>query len=119
MVPELEFVVGEPDTAVALGSGDVPVLATPRLLAWLEAATVAAAAPELEPGRTTVGTRVELEHLAPCGVGTAVTVTADLAHRDGWLLRFAVAAHDAAGRLLASGTVTRVAVDRQRFIDRL
>ncbi|MFI5100538.1 MAG: hypothetical protein ACHQE5_08495 [Actinomycetes bacterium] len=41
-MPELEFVVGEPDTAVALGSGDVPVLATPRLLAWLEAATVAA-----------------------------------------------------------------------------
>lgn len=118
-MPELEFVVGEPDTAVALGSGDVPVLATPRLLAWLEAATVAAAAPVLEPGRTTVGTRVDLEHLAPCGVGTVVTVTADVAHRDGRLLRFAVAAHDADGRLLASGTVTRVDVDRKRFLDRL
>ena len=73
-MPELEFVVGEPDTAVAMGSGDVPVLATPRLLAWLEAATVAAAAPELAPGRTTVGTRVELEHVVPCGVGTAVAM---------------------------------------------
>ena len=51
-----------PDTATALGSGDVAVLATPRLLAWLEAATVAAAADVVGPGETSVGTRVELEH---------------------------------------------------------
>jgi predicted thioesterase len=120
-VTELTFTVTADDTATALGSGDVPVLATPRLLAWLEAATVATA---LEAGavgaaQTSVGTRVELEHVAPTGVGSTVAVQADVAHRDGRLLRFTVAAHDADGRLLASGTVTRVVVDRERFVSRL
>ena len=112
----LTFVVSEADTAVALGSGDVPVLATPRLLAWLEAATVAAAADVVGPGETSVGTRVELEHLAATAVGVTVHVVADVAHRDGRLLRFTVAAHDGDDRLLASGTVTRVVVDRARFL---
>jgi fluoroacetyl-CoA thioesterase len=118
-VAELTFVVSEQDTAVALGSGDVEVLATPRLLAWLEAATVAAAADIVRPAETTVGTRVEMEHLAATAVGIRVTVTSDLAHRDGRLLRFAVGAHDGDDRLLASGTVTRVVVDRERFLSRL
>jgi predicted thioesterase len=118
-VAELTFVVSERDTAVALGSGDVEVLATPRLLAWLEAATVSAAAALVGPEETSVGTRVEMEHLAACRVGTRVTVTADLAHRDGRLLRFAVGAHDGDERLLASGTVTRVVVDRARFLSLL
>ncbi len=112
---QLEFVVGSQDTATSLGSGDVDVLATPRLLAWLEAATVAEAAPSLAAGQTTVGTRVELEHLAPSKVGTVITVTADVSHRDGRLLRFAVAAQDSSGRLVGSGTVTRVVVDRERL----
>jgi predicted thioesterase len=115
----LEFVVGEQDTASALGSGDVAVLATPRLLAWLEAATVAAAQPWVEPGQTSVGTRMEIEHLAPTAVGSVVSVSGDLAHRDGRLLRFAVAAQDASGRLVAGGTITRVVVDRERFLGRL
>lgn len=117
----LDFTVTELDTATALGSGDVPVLATPRLLAWIEAATVAAAesAGAVGAGQTSVGTRVELEHVAATGVGAKVRVTADVAHRDGRLLRFVVAAQDADGGLLASGTVTRVVVDRDRFLSRL
>ncbi len=115
----LEFVVGTQDTAAALGSGDVDVLGTPRLLAWLEAATVAEAAGSVGPDQTTVGTRVEMEHVAASGVDTVVSVSADLAHRDGRLLRFAVAAHDESGRVLASGTITRVVVDRSRFPSRL
>jgi fluoroacetyl-CoA thioesterase len=118
-VAELQFVVTEQDTAPALGSGDVPVLATPRLLAWLEAATVAAAVPLLEPGQTSVGTRVDLQHLVATAVGASVIVTADVAQRDGRLVRFTVAAQDASGRLVASGTITRVAVDRDRFLARL
>ena len=118
---ELTFTVSAVDTATALGSGDVPVLATPRLLAWLEAATVAAAvdAGAVGPGQTSVGSRVELEHVAAVGLGVEVTVTADVAHQDGRLVRFAVAAHDADDRLLASGTLTRVVVDRDRFLARL
>ena len=57
--------VSDADTAPALASGDMPVLATPRLLALCEEATVAAVAPFLEQEETTVGSRVELEHLAP------------------------------------------------------
>ena len=56
--------VTDADTAVALGSGDVPVLATPRLIAWMEAATVRAAAAFLVKGQTTVGTAIRIEHRA-------------------------------------------------------
>jgi len=114
-------VVTEADTAVALGSGDVPVLATPRLLAWLEAATCAAAAAAgaIGPGRTSVGTRVSVEHLLATGVGGRVDVRAELVHADGRLLRFEVAATDDAGRVVATGQVTRVVVDRERFLERI
>jgi fluoroacetyl-CoA thioesterase len=115
----LEHVVTEADTATALGSGDVPVLATPRLLAWLEAATVEALAGRLGDGETSVGSRIELEHRSATAVGAAVTVTADLVAVDGRLLRFSVAAQDADGQLLATGEVTRVVVDRERFLTRL
>jgi fluoroacetyl-CoA thioesterase len=107
------------DTARALGSGDLEVLATPRLLAWCEAATVAAVAAALDPSRTTVGTRVELEHLRACLVGSTVEVRASLGHVDGRLLRFEVVATDPAGALLGRATVTRVVVDRDRFLARL
>lgn len=115
----LERVVTEADTATALGSGDVPVLATPRLLAWLEAATVDALDGRLGDGETSVGSRIELEHRAATAVGATVTVTADLVAVDGRLLRFSVAAQDVDGRLLATGDVTRVVVDRERFLSRL
>ena len=117
----LPFDVTEADLATALGSGDVPVLATPRLLAWLEAATCAAAsvAGLVGAGRTTVGTRVAVEHLLASGVGTRVEARADLTGADGRLLQFAVTATDGEGRLLATGQVTRVVVDRDRFLARV
>ena len=113
------FVVGEDDTAAALGSGDLPVLATPRVLAWAEAATCAAIDASLEDDQTSVGTRVSLEHLAASAVGEAVTVAATVTHQDGRLLRFEVTATDSGGTLVAHGEVTRVVVRRQRFMDRL
>ncbi|MFZ5869410.1 MAG: thioesterase family protein [Actinomycetota bacterium] len=111
-------VVTPDDTAAALGSGDLPVLGTPRLLAWCEAATCAAVADDLDAGRTSVGTRVSLEHLRATPVGGSVAVTAEVTHADGRLLRFAVRAEDDAGRLLATGEVTRVVVDVERFLAR-
>jgi len=109
--------VGDADTAAALGSGDLPVLATPRALAWLEAATCAAL--DLDDSRTSVGTRVEVEHIAASPVGATITATADLVHEDGRLLRFRVAAHDGHGTLVAHGEVRRVVVDRARFLERV
>ena len=109
--------VSDDDTAIALGSGDVPVLATPRLVAWCEEATCAAL--DLDPASTSVGTRVDVEHLAPTLVGADVTATATLIHEDGRLLRFQVVAHDGGGTLLVSGEVRRVVVDRERFLARV
>lgn len=107
------------DTARAVGSGDLPVLGTPRLIALAEQATVAAAAPLLAEGQTTVGTRIRFDHLYPTPVGGTVTVAAELAHRDDRLLRFTVAAHDADGRLVGEGEITRVIVNADRFMAKL
>lgn len=117
----LTFEVTDADTAIAVGSGSLPVLGTPRLLAWCEAATCAAAATLLaDGGETSVGTRVSLEHSAASPVGAELEVSASLVYRDGRLLRFSVAARHTADRSLAgTGEVTRVIVDAERFMGRL
>ena len=107
--------VTEADTAAAIGSGEVPVLATPRVLALAERATVAAVAGVLQAGATTVGTRVELDHLAPSLVGADLAVEAVLERVDGRRLEFAVRLHDG-GRLVAKGMVTRMVVDTAAFL---
>ena len=111
---EVQAAVGSADTALALGSGDVEVLGTPRVLALAEAATVAAVASELDPASTTVGSRVELDHLAPSAVGATVRAEAVLAEVSGRRLRFEVTL-TGDGRVVARGTVTRIVVDRGRF----
>ena len=109
------YVVTEADTAAAVGSGEVPVLATPRVLALAERATVVAVAGALAAGATTVGTRVELEHLAPIPVGAEVEVTAVLERVAGRRLEFAVRV--AGGdRPVARGRITRVVVDAATFL---
>ncbi|QTE02874.1 thioesterase family protein [Streptomyces cyanogenus] len=109
--------VTDDDTAVRLGSGDVPVLATPRLIAWMEAATVRAAVPFLGPGQTSVGTAVRVEHLRATRVGGQVEVTAEPASAPaGRRLSFAVRAVDGSGRVVATGEIERAVVDRRRFL---
>jgi fluoroacetyl-CoA thioesterase len=115
----LVFTVGAEDTALALGSGSLPVLGTPRLLAWLEAATCAALAAELPPDRTSVGSRVHLEHTTASGLGEEVTVSAVLQHRDGRLVRFDVLAEDSRGTVVGRAEVTRVVVEVERFLGRV
>ena len=116
----LEFTVTEDDTAVALGSGSLAVLATPRMLAWCESATCAAIDQDLPDERTSVGTRVQLEHVGASAVGALVRVTATVAYVDGRLVRFQVAAEQGPDqKVVAHGEVTRVVVDRDRFLARL
>lgn len=105
------------DTAKRLGSGDVPVLATPRLLALAEAATVRAVEEHLAPGQTSVGTRVELEHLAASPLGTHVQIGVELVEVDGRRLVFAFEAHDRR-TVVGRGTIERVVVDRAKFMAR-
>ncbi len=116
----LTFVVGDDDTALAVGSGTLPVLGTPRLLAWLEAATCTCLEPVVPDGSTSVGTRVQVEHLAASPVGAEVEVSASSAYVDGRLHRLTVSARDTGtGKVLAAGEITRVVVDAERFLSRL
>lgn len=112
------FTVTEADTAESVGSGSLPVLGTPRLLAWCEAVTCVAVEGTLKEGETSVGTRVQLEHTAASPVGAAVEVRASSAYVDGRLVRFNVSARQD-GKLVGSGEVTRVIVDAARFMARL
>lgn len=124
-------VVGEADTAASMGSGDVPVLGTPRLLALAEAATVAAVAPRLEDGQTSVGTAIRLEHRRASPVGTELAVEAELTEIDGPRLVFMFIARRAGAdeneneagdegqdAVIGAGTVERVVLDRDRFLAR-
>jgi fluoroacetyl-CoA thioesterase len=113
----VELTVTDADTAQSLGSGDVPVLGTPRLLALAEAATVAATARLIPGGVTTVSSRVEIEHRAPTPLGRRVSAQATLAKVDGPRLFFEVTVHDG-DTLAAEVRIERVVLDRQRFIAR-
>ena len=114
---EVELVVADSDTAVALRSGEVPVLGTPRVVALCEEATVVALAGRLEPGETSVGHTVQLDHVAPTKVGTTIRAEATLLKVNGRRLTFSVSVSDARG-LVAAGKVTRVIVDADRFMEK-
>ncbi len=109
--------VTDADTAIAHNSGDVAVLATPRLVALCDEAAVAAVAGALSDGETTVGMRVQLDHLTPTAVGGVVTADAKLEKVEGRRLTFTVSVSDRRG-LVAAGRVTRVVVDRASFLDK-
>jgi predicted thioesterase len=109
--------VAEEDSALSCGSGDVPVLATPRVVALCEQASVAAIAGHLPDECTSVGMRVQLDHLAPTAIGREVTAEATLEKVEGRRLTFTVAVRDARS-LVAAGKVTRVIVDRTAFLSK-
>jgi predicted thioesterase len=109
--------VTDADTAVAVGSGDVSVLATPRLIAWMEAATVQSAVAFLETGQTTVGTAVRIEHRRATRVGGSIEITATPPREaDGRRMTFIVQAIDGSGQVVAAGEIDRMIVDRDRFL---
>ncbi len=108
--------VTDDDTAVAMHSGEVAVLATPRVVALAEEASCNAVAGHLAPGETSVGMRVQLDHLAPSAVGSHVRAEATLESVEGRRLTFKVAIEDERG-LVAAGKVTRVVVDAERFLE--
>jgi fluoroacetyl-CoA thioesterase len=115
---DVEHTVAERDTATALGSGDVPVLGTPKVLALAEAATVAALAGALADDQTSVGTAVRLRHRAASAVGARVRARATLTAVDGAALVFDVVVHEG-DRMVADGQVERAVVQRERFLRRV
>jgi len=112
---EFEIQVGPSDTATAVGSGDLEVLGTPRVVALVEQATVQAVSGHLSPGQTTVGTEIALRHRRASLPGARVVVAAELVEVDGSRLGFRVTAHEQ-GALVADGTVHRAVVDSDRFM---
>jgi predicted thioesterase len=111
-----DLVVTDGDTATSLATGDVPVLATPRLVQLCEQASLAALG-SLDTGQTTVGFRIEITHVAPVAIGSAVTATATLERCEGRRLVFNTSVNDACG-LVAAGKVTRVLVETAVFMEK-
>lgn len=105
------------DTAAAMGSGDVDVLSTPRVIALCEQATLEAIRPLVGEGQTSVGFRIEITHLVPVLVGRTVVASAVLERIDGKRFVFNVTVNDTCG-LVAAGKVTRVVVDAGRFMEK-
>ncbi len=116
---QLELTVAETDTALHFRSGDVPVLATPRLIALCEEASCRATDGHLTPAQSSVATRVQFDHLAPVAVGSVVLAEATLVKVEGRRLTFTVSAarlEGDGGGLVGAGRVTRVVLDRATFL---
>jgi predicted thioesterase len=113
-----ELTVTDAVTAIQVGSGDMPVLATPMMMAIMENAAMLAVRDELPEGCTTVGGHIESSHLKPSRVGDVVRAEAEVTRVDGKKIEFKVAAY-AGDILLGEGTHLRFIVDRERFMSRL
>jgi predicted thioesterase len=116
---EFELEVREEDTASASSGGSLPhVLSTPRMIGWMESAASRAVAGSLEPGQSTVGTAVNIRHMAATPVGVKVRVRAELIEVDRRRLLFKVEAWDTV-EMVGSGEHERFIIDRQRFDERV
>lgn len=113
-----ELTVDETRTAVSMGSGDMPVLATPAMLALMENAAMLAVANHLPEGFTTVGGHISSSHLKPSKVGDKVIATATVTKIDGKKIEFRLSAHSGEV-LLGEGTHLRFIVERERFMSKL
>jgi len=118
LVGEVELVIQPGDTADALGNTGVHVLATPRLVSLLELAAIRAIETHLPAGAGTVGTRIDVRHLAATPVGMRATIRATLREVDGRRLVFDVEGHDEAERIV-EGTHERFQIDQAKFLARV
>ena len=113
-----EIKVTDAVTAMAVGSGDMPVLATPMMMALMENAAMLAVKDQLPEGGTTVGGHIESSHLKPSKVGDVVKAIAEVTKVDGKKIEFRVSAYSGEV-LLGEGTHLRFVVDRERFMSKL
>lgn len=113
----VETVVDEDNTALAVGSGDLEVFATPMMAALMENAAAACIAEELGEENTSVGTMLSVSHVRATPVGMKVKATAELLKVEGRKYDFKVTAEDERG-LIGEGTHSRVAVNRERFLEK-
>lgn len=114
---EAQLLVTQADTAIDTGTGSLPLLSTSRLITLCEQAAMRAVQPRLVEPQTTVGMKIQVDHLQPVAVGQPITVEAVLEKVEGRRLTFMVSACDERG-LVAAGKVVRVLVDSERFMER-
>lgn len=107
--------VTQANTAACMGSGTLPVFATPAMAALMEQAAYTSLAPFLEPGQGSVGTALTLTHLSATPVGLTVRAESEVTQVDGRTVTFRVAAYDQAG-LIGQGTHQRVIIQEDRFL---
>ena len=113
-----QLTVDDTVTAIAMGSGNMPVLATPAMMALMENAAMLAVADHLPQGCTTVGGHIASSHLKPSRLGDTVTATATVTRIDGKKIEFKVEAR-CGDTLLGEGSHLRFIVDKEKFMSRL
>jgi predicted thioesterase len=113
-----ELMVTDAVTAIRMGSGDMPVLATPAMMALMENAAMLAVADDLPEGSTTVGGHIASSHLRPSKIGDVVRAVAEVTKVDGRKIEFNVSAYSG-DVLLGEGTHLRFVVDRERFMSKI
>ncbi|MGC9348067.1 MAG: thioesterase family protein [Anaerolineae bacterium] len=118
MSAEIVRVVTENDTAAVYGSGLVPVLSTPHLIALMEAASQRAIQSALDDDESAVGVSIDMRHLAPTPVGMEVRVRAELLEVKGRRLRFHIEAWDEVEKV-GEADHERFVIDTARFMERV
>lgn len=113
-----ELTVTDSVSAIAMGSGDMPVLATPAMMALMENAAMLAITDVLPEGCTSVGGHIVSSHLRPSKIGDMITAIAEVTKVDGKKVEFKVAAYSG-DTLLGEGTHLRFIVDKERFMSKL
>lgn len=112
-----EIIVTEDKTALSVGSGLLPVFATPVMITFMELVSSEITAPFLEKGYSTVGINVSVKHISATPVGMTVRFESELLEIDGKRLVFKVSAYDDAG-LIGKGTHERFIVNNEKFISK-
>ncbi|MBN2549772.1 MAG: thioesterase family protein [Anaerolineales bacterium] len=115
---EITLDVQEHNTAAHVGSGSLRVLATPSMIGFMERCAMELLAQHLPDGYTSVGTWVDVRHLAPTPVGTQVRLQCEILEVEGWKVLFSVQAWDEQEKI-GEGRHQRVVIDQQRFLKRV
>ena len=110
--------ITDKNTAKAVGSGNLDVFATPMMIALMEQAACECLADSLEPGQSSVGTQINVTHIAASPLDAKITATATIENVDGRKVSFTVTAHDETNEI-GSGTHERFVIDAERFMKKL
>jgi predicted thioesterase len=113
------YIVQEKDTAAFLGSGNLPVYATPALAALMENTAMKVVAHQLENGSDTVGISIHIEHIKASKVGEQITCTALLTQIDGRKLTFDIEAKNAKGEIIGTAKHNRFIISPEKFMNKL